>query len=260
MPNGISFAVIAIALSAVLSSCSAPDHTATTSSRAPVLVCEQTTLIEAAGQIAAALCPVVGDPEDVKACRDLVISGYCDPSPGPCDAQLCGSQVQALADCLEGIGGTGDVVPACTKVFEPPTPDSALFTALEIEAATGRAAEGPGAPTFDGNVWTFGNAFYGVRYPIPVQAGDQITGYKVFVTKSTSQPVSVFLEQHVGALGHHEAIGPQVYTTQPSGIVALGRSGLSEVVAPGTSYSLRVYGSWVGGDQVANAEVTVLRH
>lgn len=230
------------------------------------LMCESTTLHDAALQIAVALCPAVGDPEDVDACRSHLVAGFCEPAAnlnagGNCDAQLCGSQIVALDSCLDGIAATGDVVPACTQVFElpaPPPPPPGLVS-LQIDAATGRSAVAPGAPTFDGNVWSFGTAIYGLRYPLPVQAGDVISAFRVFAHKATAQPVTVFLERMVGTTGYHEGIGPPVATTQPTGISVISQNGIGETVLPGTSYSLRIYGSWVVGDKVANAEVDVIR-
>jgi hypothetical protein len=140
-----------------------------------------------------------------------------------------------------------------------PTPPAPLVS-LQIEAAEGHVSAGSvNGPVFDGNSWTFGASLIPVRYPFHVQTGDTIVGFRVFVDKHTPNPVSAFLEQHVGLRGYHEGLGDQVSTSYPSGIVTLAAGGLSIPVQAGTSYSLRVYGNWQPGDRAMNAEVDIRR-
>lgn len=180
------------------------------------------------------------------------------------------AQPDAITVNVESLGSEpaarGAALPTCDSIVSDccctaPAPAPTLVaTSVQIDASAGFVSNYPGGPTFDGNDWSLTSLLVPVRYPVQLQTGDRITGFRVFVSKFTGGSVTAYLERRAGLVGSYEVIAQPVSTSQPIGTLAIGATGLSSLVASGTSYSIRIYGNGVNsGDRVLNAEVDVQR-
>lgn len=132
-------------------------------------------------------------------------------------------------------------------------------TALVISPA---AAVGSSA-TWNGAVWAFGTDYGAVRYPVPVQSGDVILEWALYVRRTTAGAFTAArlfrmdtgstVNTNVGPVGEASGEGP--------GTVPIGAHVPPEVVTDDASYSLLAEGGGPGGggDAVTTAVVYVQR-
>ncbi len=147
-------------------------------------------------------------------------------------------------------------------LMEQAVEQSAAVTAssVAIDASAAAVATLPGCPVFDGNEWLLGPTLVPIRYPVTANAGDTITGFRVYFRKGTSYVASAYLESADGATGIREAASDPAIASGTSGLSVANVTGLAVPVRAGVGYSIRVYGNGVAaGDVAMNAVVDLQR-
>jgi hypothetical protein len=126
------------------------------------------------------------------------------------------------------------------------------------------ACEAPsGGPVFDGALWAIGESTAPLRCPIPVQMGDTLTEWVVFVQRDSpqAQPSTTARLQHLETVsGLHGDVGPAVTDGTAAGpYVPIGANIPSTSVTDDDTFSLLITGGGVPGDRVGPSIVYGLR-
>jgi hypothetical protein len=142
-------------------------------------------------------------------------------------------------------------------------PGSTIFT-MQIDPSACEAAANPTgepAPFFDGAMWVLGESTSALRCPIPVQIGDILTEWVVFVQRSAPGPTTTVRMQHLETVsGIHGDIGmPLTDGTTPGPYVPINLHIPPTMVTDDDTFSLLVTGGGIAGDRVGPSIVYGLR-
>jgi hypothetical protein len=140
------------------------------------------------------------------------------------------------------------------------TPGPALFS-MQIDPSACQPAAGSPAPSFDGAMWVLGESTSALRCPIPVQAGDTLTEWIVFVQRDAPGPTTTARLQHLETVsGLHGDVGASLTdSTSPGPYVPIGLAIAPVSVTDDDTFSLLITGGGIAGDRVGPAIVYGLR-
>jgi hypothetical protein len=151
------------------------------------------------------------------------------------------------------------VLVGCTVPSAAPT----LFS-MQIDPSACEAASNPdGAPvpTFDGAMWHLGESTAALRCPIPVQLGDVLTEWIVFVQRAALGPATTARMQALETVsGLHVDVGaPVTDGTTPGPYVPIATTIPPTFITDDDTFSLLVTGNGKAGDRVGASIVYGLR-
>lgn len=129
---------------------------------------------------------------------------------------------------------------------------------VSISGASAQPA-GSGGPTYGnaGAAWLYGTTTGELTYPINVPAPCTITGYRLYVQKtSASGTISARIYSQPNNGGSHvgQGAGSSNNANNP-GAIQLTETGLTIAVASGTPYHLETTGGGTNGDTVTHLEI-----
>jgi len=130
-----------------------------------------------------------------------------------------------------------------------------------IGAPEGMSSQSVGTPlSFStiGRSWSFGTSVEFLFFPIRVITGDRVTGWKLFLNKSSATGTITGQMQKVEpSTGTITSIGSAATNSANNpGFINLPITGLTETATIGFYYFVRVQGGGVTGDQCYGCEIT----
>ncbi len=131
-----------------------------------------------------------------------------------------------------------------------------------ISAPEGNTSQGVGTPVVlstIGRNWSFGTSVEFVYFPIRAVTGDRITGWKMYINKTSTSPNTITAQMkkvdpatatvsNVGGSATNSSTNP--------GFVTLSVTGLTETATIGFNYFVQIQGGGTTGDGVYGCEIT----
>jgi hypothetical protein len=142
----------------------------------------------------------------------------------------------------------------------PPPPDApaAKLIPLPIDPSAARAE--PDGPTYHGDAWYVGTSTGWLRFPAPVQVGDTIVEWRVYLQRDQAGPQTTAI---LGGLDAYDGVRLPVGGilddgTSPPGYVSIGAH-VNVFVDEDHSFAICLHGNGSPGDRAVQAMVYVLR-